>query len=229
MSKVENAVTADGSTGWFKIYEDGWNLNPSGKSADDDYWGTKDMSTCCGQIDAKIPLGIAPGDYLLRAEALALHVAAQPQGAQFYMSCYQLAVSGNGTDLPPTVKFPGAYTAKDPGILFDIHSKQTAYIVPGPSLYPGGWNKSAGSGCGTLAGGCKSTCVAGKGPTGTAQLVAIPQTAAAEAGAGSAACAGSMRQVAAYQQCGGTGFAGDGCASCPVSLLPAQHDVWTYC
>lgn len=38
-------------------------------------------------MNVKIPSDIAAGDYLLRAEALALHTAGQANGAQFYMTC----------------------------------------------------------------------------------------------------------------------------------------------
>ena len=42
----------------------------------------------CGKHEFTVP-DLAPGDYLVRAEAIALHVASQPDGAQFYMTCYQ--------------------------------------------------------------------------------------------------------------------------------------------
>jgi cellulase len=38
-------------------------------------------------MDALIQANIPAGDYLLRAEAIALHVASSLDGAQFYMSC----------------------------------------------------------------------------------------------------------------------------------------------
>jgi lytic cellulose monooxygenase (C1-hydroxylating) len=224
LTKVSDAATADGSTGWYKIYEDGWATKPGG-SSDDDYWGVKDMNTCCGKVDVPIPKQIAPGDYLLRAEVIALHTAGSSGGAQLYMSCYQITISGNGTLVPTaTVKFPGAYKASDPGILFNIHAKASTYVVPGPSVIPEGVVKSAGSGCN--AGGCMATCTAGKGPTGTAILSKATAAVAAAGGAapaggaaagGVAGCA-SVRQVQAWQQCGGTGFANDGCVQCPVSF-----------
>jgi cellulase len=161
LTKVPDSTTADGSTGWFKIYQNGWASKPGAGSADDDYWGVKDMNACCGKVDVLVPTDIAPGDYLLRAEVIALHT----QPAQLYMSCYQLTISGNGTATPETVKFPGAYSSKDPGIAFQIHQKQSTYIVPGPSVYAGGVSQTPGSKC---SGGCQATCTAGKGPTGTA-------------------------------------------------------------
>ena len=47
--------------------------------------------------------------------------------ARFYMSCFQLNVGGSGTAEPPTVNFPGAYGASDPGILIDIYTSPAAY------------------------------------------------------------------------------------------------------
>jgi cellulase len=68
------------------VYENGWAAS-SKKVGDDDYWGVKDMNTCCGKVDVKIPADLAAGDYLLRAEVIALHTAGSSGGAQFYMSC----------------------------------------------------------------------------------------------------------------------------------------------
>lgn len=45
LSKVPDATTADGSTGWFKIFEAGWAKKPGSSSGDGDYWGTKDLNT----------------------------------------------------------------------------------------------------------------------------------------------------------------------------------------
>src|SRR5262249_21287847 len=101
-----DASTADGSTGWFKIYESGWAAKTGSGSANDDFWAVKDMNACCGKVDLRIPIDILPGDYLMRAEVIALHTAGSSGGAQLYMACYQLTVSGNGTATPPTVRFP---------------------------------------------------------------------------------------------------------------------------
>ena len=132
MSKVSDARTADGSAGWFKVYADAWSKGAGSSSGDNDNWGTKDMNKCCGHVDFKVPAGIPNGDYLVRAEAIALHSAASSGGAQLYMSCcempisisllcsltllapVQVTVSGGGTASPPLVQFPGAYKASDP-------------------------------------------------------------------------------------------------------------------
>ncbi|KXX78352.1 putative endo-beta-1,4-glucanase D [Madurella mycetomatis] len=136
LTKVADATTADGSTGWFKIFSNSWAKNPSGRVGDDDEWGTRDLSECCGRMDVKIPSDIPSGDYLLRAEALALHTAGQAGGAQFYMSCYQITVEGGGDASPATVRFPGAYSSGDPGIRVNIHGALSNYVAPGPPSTP---------------------------------------------------------------------------------------------
>lgn len=105
LSKVADAATPDGPAGRSKIFQDAWpfvceratldnygaNLwllqKTGGRVGDDDNWGTKDLNTCCGKTNVKIPSDIAAEDYLLRAEALALYTAGKANGAQFYMTC----------------------------------------------------------------------------------------------------------------------------------------------
>ncbi|KAI1143137.1 glycoside hydrolase family 61 protein [Hypoxylon sp. FL0543] len=131
MSKVEDAASADGSSSWFKIFEDGY--DPATKT-----WANDKLNKGCGKQDVKIPSDIAPGDYLLRAETIALHTASQANGAQFYMTCYQITVTGGGSANPTGVKFPGAYSANDPGIKVDIWGNSfTEYKIPGPPVYEG--------------------------------------------------------------------------------------------
>lgn len=165
LSKVSDATTADGaSTGWFKIFSNSWSKKSSGRVGDDDNWGTRDLNACCGKMNVKIPSDIPSGDYLLRAEALALHTAGQAGGAQFYMTCYQISVEGGGSASPATVKFPGAYSSSDPGIRVNIHSAISNYVAPGPAVYAGGTTKIAGSGCQA----CESTCKVGSSPSAVA-------------------------------------------------------------
>ena len=206
---MSDASTADGSAGWFKIFSDSWAKNPSGSSGDDDYWGTKDINTCCGKLNVKIPSDVAPGDYLFRAEALALHTAGSSGGAQFYVTCYQLTITGGGAANPATVTLPGAYKASDPGILVNIHAPMSSYVAPGPAVYAGGVTRQAGGACA----GCEATCKAGSGPSGTAS--SVPQKTSSAAGGGATGGGGSGCTAAQYAQCGGTGFTG--CTACAVS------------
>ncbi|KAL1960749.1 hypothetical protein VTO42DRAFT_6579 [Malbranchea cinnamomea] len=150
MSKVDDSATADGSGGWFKIFEDTWAPAPDSNSGSDDYWGVKDLNAHCGRMDVPIPADLAPGDYLLRAEVIALHTASSPSGAQFYMTCYQLTVDGEGSQSPQTVSFPGAYSPSDPGIQINIYQKLTEYVSPGPAVIEGGTTVEAGTGGSTI-------------------------------------------------------------------------------
>jgi hypothetical protein len=211
LTKVSDATTADGSTGWFKIFSNSWSKKAGGAVGDDDNWGTRDLNACCGKMDVKIPSDIASGDYLLRAEALALHTAGQSGGAQFYVSCYQISVEGgSGTASPATVKFPGAYSSSDPGIRINIHAAVSNYIAPGPAVYSGGTTKQAGSGCA----GCESTCKVGSSPTAVAPS---GKSASGSESGGAAAPPDTANActVQAYGQCGGNGYSG--CTQCAVS------------
>ncbi|KAK7965805.1 glycosylhydrolase family 61-5 [Apiospora aurea] len=227
MSKVSDASSADGAAGWFKIFADTW-AKGSGGSGDDDYWGTKDINTCCGRMDVPIPKDIASGDYLLRAEALALHTASSSGQAQFYMTCFQLTVSGGGSAAPATVSFPGAYKASDPGILVNIHAAMSGYTAPGPAVYSGGSTRKAGGACA----GCESTCKPGSGPAGT--LTASPQPSQTSSpgggnggGNGGGSGGGSGCSVQAYGQCGGNGYTG--CTKCASGTCKALNDYYSQC
>jgi hypothetical protein len=59
-----------------------------------------------GGRDANLQLAAA-GDYLVRVEQIGLHVASSKGGAQFYIACGQIEVTGSGSgSFSPTVKFP---------------------------------------------------------------------------------------------------------------------------
>lgn len=197
LSAVSDASTADGSADWFKVYQNSW--SPTGGVGDDDDWGVKDMNACCGRVDVPIPSDLPSGDYLLRAEVVALHT----QPAQLYMSCYQLTIEGGSGSLPAGVKFPGAYSASDSGLTANIHAELSDYIAPGPDVVAGGTTVEAGSGC---SGGCEKTCEVGTSPSTSLEAGALPT------GGGGGSC-----QVAKYEQCGGQGYTG--CTNCAVSLV----------
>ncbi|KAI0090414.1 glycosyl hydrolase family 61-domain-containing protein [Irpex rosettiformis] len=130
MAPVSNAASAVGyEQSWFKINEMGMPSN------NPDFWATEVMNDNCGHVTFTIPANIAPGNYLLRAEVIALHVASSVGGAQFYMSCFQLQVGGSGSVTPAGVKFPGAYSASDPGILINIYTQLNTYQIPGPTPF----------------------------------------------------------------------------------------------
>ncbi|KAF1835377.1 hypothetical protein BDW02DRAFT_568115 [Decorospora gaudefroyi] len=134
MASVTNAASASPSgLKWFKVAEDGLDTG-SGT------WGVDRMIKNGGWVDFTLPSCVAPGQYLLRAEIIALHSASKQGGAQFYMGCAQLNVSGSGSKAGTTVSFPGAYSANDAGILVSIYNAQgqpkgngSPYKIPGPA------------------------------------------------------------------------------------------------
>ncbi|KAJ2929046.1 hypothetical protein H1R20_g8046, partial [Candolleomyces eurysporus] len=88
----------------------------------------------------RIPPNLKAGQYLIRHEILALHVATKYPGVQAYPSCIQVKVTGNGTALPEDkdlVSFPGAYTAETPGIVYNLYiiGELPPYPIPGPEVY----------------------------------------------------------------------------------------------
>lgn len=85
-----------------------------------------------GKVDITIPKCIPSGNYLLRAELIALHGASSYPGAQFYMECAQINVTGGGSASPATVSFPGAYAGSDPGITINVSAGIYNYLPPLP-------------------------------------------------------------------------------------------------
>lgn len=133
MKKVSNSVTDPGyGSGWFKIAQDGF--TPSSST-----WGVDHLIAAGGVQTVTIPKCLAPGQYLLRGELIALHGASTQGGAQFYMECAQInvtAASGALVKTPSTVSLPGAYSATDPSILINIYYPTvTSYTPPGPSPF----------------------------------------------------------------------------------------------
>ncbi|TFL07745.1 glycoside hydrolase [Pterulicium gracile] len=112
---------------WFKIAESG----QSGRT-----W-TQHLGIKNGQPStATIPYDLAPGEYLIRNEIIALHNAMSVGGAEFYPSCTQIRVDGNGSGRPSnTVTFPGGYSANDKGLVFDAYTPGAGtYTFPGPAI-----------------------------------------------------------------------------------------------
>ncbi|KAF1941249.1 hypothetical protein EJ02DRAFT_444920 [Clathrospora elynae] len=128
LKKVEDAKTDSGvGGGWFKIAEDAF---------DGSAWGVDRLIANKGVQSITLPKCIAPGQYLLRGELIALHAASSPNGAQFYMECAQINVVGGSADkTPASVSFPGAYKADDKGILYNLYSGSKTYTAPGPSAF----------------------------------------------------------------------------------------------
>jgi len=89
-------------------------------------------------VNFTIPAALPSGQYLVRMEAIAIHSASYFGGAQFYIGCAQINVTGGGKGTPgPLVAIPGVYTGNEPGILIDIYYPIPAtYVQPGPAVWP---------------------------------------------------------------------------------------------
>lgn len=57
-----------------------------------------------------------------------------PVGPQFYMTCFNFKITGDGNATPEGVKFPGGYHTTDPGLHFDVDSTDP-YPTVGPPVY----------------------------------------------------------------------------------------------
>ena len=91
-------------------------------------------------VPIELPSCLEDGEYLLRIEHIALHSASSPGGAQLYISCAQLNVSGGtgGIQAPQLLSFPGSYSPTDPGLMINIYCalsiREKKAEVPGRQL-----------------------------------------------------------------------------------------------
>jgi len=187
MAKVPSALTTD-VTGlsWFKIFEDGF---------DGTNWGVTRLYAKHGNQTFTIPSCLEPGNYFLRAEIIALHAASSYPGAQFYMECAQINVTGGGSTVPAGVSFPGAYKGTDPGVTIDIYYPPvTSYTIPGPAVF--------------TCGGSGSTPTTTAKASSTATTAKASSTTTAKTSSASAPASSSSGTAAKYGQCGGIGWTG---------------------
>ena len=107
MAKAPSGVDVanwDGSGSvWFKVHEISAVTN-GGQSIS---WPSNGMAS----VDFTLPRNLPNGQYLVRVEQIALHVASTYGGAQFYISCAQVNVVNGDSGTPgPLVAIPGVYT-----------------------------------------------------------------------------------------------------------------------
>ncbi|TFK37374.1 glycoside hydrolase family 61 protein H [Crucibulum laeve] len=244
MAPVSDAKTAVGSSAsWFKVSEIGlMSDNPA-------YWADQFLNINCGHYSFKVPSDIAPGNYLIRAEMIALHAASGVGGAQFYPACFQVNVAGSGSAKPPTVKFPGAYGASDPGILINIYAALSTYQIPGPTPYgttspavastpypnTATWNTAlqpttvptvVPGAPGTTAAGT-TTPVASTTSTRTTTTVSTTSTRATPTSSTPTSTPTAVGSVALYGQCGGIGYTGP--TTCAQGTCKVTNAYYSQC
>ncbi|KAK0717626.1 glycosyl hydrolase family 61-domain-containing protein [Lasiosphaeria miniovina] len=134
---------AAGDRVWFKVWEAG--LLPGFSVVDRDGWNQFPYANAGWNVS--LPRRLRPGNYLVRHEII--YIENDP--AQFYPYCAQLAVEGDGDEVPGDefkVAFPGAYSAADPGIAVagifyapgadQVTTWPMNYTIPGPPVWTGG-------------------------------------------------------------------------------------------
>jgi cellulase len=118
---------------FFKISEKGL---IDGSTSPGTYADTDLLSNGNGWL-VNIPEDIAPGSYVLRHEIIALHSGQNENGAQSYPQCFNLEITGSGTEKPAGVKATELYKPDDEGILFNIYTTLDSYPIPGPTMISG--------------------------------------------------------------------------------------------
>ncbi|KAL5636387.1 hypothetical protein ACGC1H_000376 [Rhizoctonia solani] len=134
MTKVPEGQTADkfnpSSAQWFKVAQAG--IGSNGK------WAQAALMSGAAH-SVQIPKNIPSGQYILRHEIIALHLADKRGGVEFYGGCVQLDVkggTGGGNFLSgvATAKFPGGYSLDDKGIHVNVFNGKLNYVFPGPAI-----------------------------------------------------------------------------------------------
>ncbi|PFH47655.1 carbohydrate-binding module family 1 protein [Amanita thiersii Skay4041] len=196
LAKVSNA-TQTNVTGlkWFKIYHDGYNSGT---------WAVDKLIANDGKVSFNIPSCIAPGQYLLRVELIALHAASSYPGAQLYMECAQINITGGGSTQPATVSIPGVYKGADPGITINIYNGLTGYTIPGPTVFS--------------CSGSQPTTTAQPPSTTSTRTTTTPPTTTSPSGG----------TAAHYAQCGGIGYSGPTVCQSPYTCT-FVNDYYSQC
>ena len=156
--------SCDGSgSGWFKIDEGGFHGDGTKVFLDTEVPSGWDIAKLVGgnkSWSSKVPQNLAPGNYLVRHELIALHQANSPQ---FYPECAQVVITGSGSAQPGSsykAAIPGYCSQNDANIRvsgssedenrdrgvhvltvtqvpINDHSIPQTYKVPGPPVWTG--------------------------------------------------------------------------------------------
>lgn len=142
----------------------------------------------------QIPKSIKPGFYVLRHEIIALHSAGNADGAQNYPQCFNLEITGSGTEVPTGTLGTELYKADDAGILFNIYTSLSTYPIPGPTMIAGATEvEQASSAIASSADPTTGTALA----TGAGSAVATSAAAVATSAAVTSAAEAAVTSAAA--------------------------------
>ncbi|KAH8682612.1 glycosyl hydrolase family 61-domain-containing protein [Xylariales sp. PMI_506] len=163
---------------WVKIDEAGYDTTT-------DTWASQTLIDQNSTWTTTVPATLAAGNYVFRHEIIALHGGETLDGAQNYPQCFNIEITGDGTDTPEGTLGTELYTETDPGIYFNPYTTITTYTIPGPALY-------GASSTGSAAAATSAVSSSAAAATTTSSAAAVSTTAAAS----SAAAATSSVSVA---------------------------------
>ncbi|KAF2108889.1 glycoside hydrolase [Lophiotrema nucula] len=134
---------------FLKLDQKGWERTNTSYPAEG-YWATNELVDNNGTWPIKIPEGLKAGEYVVRHELIALHVAFEAQGkgpyytdgAESYPQCVSVKVGGTGTRvITGGVAAAALYKGDEPGMTINIHDSASGgaypnYEFPGPAVWP---------------------------------------------------------------------------------------------
>ncbi|KAH7027628.1 glycoside hydrolase [Microdochium trichocladiopsis] len=122
---------------WAKIAEKG-QLSLGSGAGNPGKWADDLLFETGMTWNVKIPANLAPGQYVLRHEIIALHEGHLQGGAQFYPQCISIKVTGSGKQVPQGgVVGTSLYKMNDPGVYHNIYNDENkpTYKIPGPAKW----------------------------------------------------------------------------------------------
>lgn len=178
-------------------------------------WGDDQLIANNNTWLVEIPSSIAPGNYVLRHELIALHGAGSANGAQNYPQCFNLQITGSGTVKPSGVLGTALYSPTDPGILVNIYNSLD-YIVPGPTPIPQAVSvvqssstiRATGTATAPGATGGTTATTTSKATTTSSTTLVTTTSASTTSRTTTTTTAGAGGSQTVYGQCGGTGWTG---------------------
>ncbi|KAI9045022.1 lytic polysaccharide monooxygenase auxiliary activity family 9 protein [Aspergillus affinis] len=123
-------------------------------------WASDELIKNNNSWTVTVPDSIAAGNYVLRHEIIGLHSAGNKDGAQNYPQCFNLKVTGGGSDKPTGTLGTKLYKDTDAGILVSIYSSLDSYKIPGPALYSGASSSSGSGSSGSASSSAAATTAA---------------------------------------------------------------------
>ncbi|KAI0454210.1 glycosyl hydrolase family 61-domain-containing protein [Xylaria acuta] len=199
---------------WVKIDEDGYDTGTS-------TWASRKLIDNNNTWTTTVPSTLAAGNYVFRHEIIALYGASSSNGAQNYPQCFNIAITGSGTDKPTGTLGVDLYKADDPGILFNPYTTITSYTIPGPALYGSSSGSNPGSSTTTaVTTSTKSTTSSTRSTTATTLSTKTMTTATSPT-----PTTGSS--AALYGQCGGTNWSGP--TTCAQGTCTVLNDYYSQC